>query len=331
MDKKYIIVFVVIIVTAAGFFIFKNQKNEKELNTHKIRQYNRLIEAAEKNTLAGLGHMGRALNKYRQEKGSYPDNLSALYPDYIPVESFIDDIQWYYEKGDKDFYLRKTIYTEKNKMLIAAIGSDLRPIAESGIMVASSDTPKRLPAQTESKPIAKIPEASITLASATNSKLITETVRPDPNSTDSKPGDSQRPLKSRKSTLFELEPVSKQKLSEKEHFVQKVRGNFLVWKNDDGTLGFGNIQYPTSEKMTIYDQGEWVQIRLRSPKTQTIKAIGQRKQEKAGGIGRLIAANSGQVFVWKDPEGIICFSNVQYPPNQNIKIYVEGRWQSIIN
>ena len=96
------------------------------------------------------------------------------------------------------------------------------------------------------------------------------------------------------------------------------------------TSGF-NIQYPTSEKMTIYDQGEWVQIRLRSPKTQTRKANGQRKQEKAGGIGRLIAANSGQVFVWKDPEGIICFSNVQYPPNQNIKIYVEGRWQSIIN
>jgi len=331
VDKKYLIILIVAVIATAGFFIFKDQKNEKELNTHKMQQYNRLIEVAQKSSLAGLGHMGRALNKYRQEKGSYPANLSALYPDYIPVEAFIDDIQWYYEKGDKDFYLRKTINTEKNKVLTAAIGSDLRPIAESGIMVASSDTPKRLPAQTESEPSTKIPKASITLASLTNSKLITETVIPDPKSTGSKSGDSQRPLTSRKSTLFELEPVSTQKLNEKEHFVQEVKGEFLVWKNDDGTLGFGNIQYPISEEMTIYDQGEWVQIRYRSPKTQTNKATGQRQQEKTGGLGRLIAANSGQVFVWKDPKGIICFSNVQYPHNQNIKIYVEGRWQSVIN
>ncbi len=159
------------------------------------------------------------------------------------------------------------------------------------------------------------PPGRITLASAANSKLITATVTPDPSSTGSKLGDFQRPLTSRKSTLFELEPVSTQKLNEKEHFVQEVKGEFLVWKNDDGTLGFGNIQYPISEKMTIYDQGEWVQIRYRSPKTQNRKATGQRRQEKTGGLGRLVAANSGQVFVWKDPEGIICFSNVQYPHN----------------
>ena len=93
MDKKYLIVFIVAVVGAAGFFIFNHQKNEKDLQTHERNQYKRLVQAANKSSFAGLSHMGRALNKYREEKGTYPEKLSVLYPDYIPSKAFINIIR----------------------------------------------------------------------------------------------------------------------------------------------------------------------------------------------------------------------------------------------
>ena len=268
MDKKYLIVFAVAVVAAAGFFIYKTQKNEKDLKTHKNQQYSRMIQAAGKSSIAGLSHMGRALNKYRQEKGSYPSTLTVLYPDYISAKAFIDDIQWHYEPMGDDFYLGKTVHNQKKKLLRAAIGSDLKPIHES--MMASIDKSKRTPATTGTKSVIKRPAARITPAYKTKPKLKTEIETPRPSSSSRqtmgrKPDFAQKPLTSRNSTLHELETVSIQKLSEKEHFLNSVRGNVLVWKNKDGTLGFGNVQYPSSKKMRIYDNGEWIQIRQRSP------------------------------------------------------------------
>lgn len=268
MDKKYLIVFAVAIAAAASFFFFKSQKNEKDLKAHKNQQYSRMIQAAGKSSIAGLSHMGRALNKYRKEKGSYPDTLSALYPDYITAKAFIYDIQWHYEPMGDDFYLGKTVHTNKNKLLRAAIGSDLKPIHES--MLASIAKSKPIPASAGTTSVTKMSGERATLASRKNPKLVAKTETPgrsssSPQTIGRKPGFSQKPPMSRKSTFHELEPVSIEELSEEEHFLHHVRGSVLVWKNNDGTLGFGNVQYPTSEKMTIYDQGEWVKIGHRSP------------------------------------------------------------------
>jgi hypothetical protein len=331
VEKKYLIIFVVVVVAAAGFFIFKSQKNEKELKTHRSRQYNRMIEVANKSAMAGMSHMGRALNKYRDEKGSYPDNLSDLYPDYIPDKAFIDEIQWYYEPRGNDFYLRKTYENKNNKVLTAAIGSDLLPQQES--MVASIDKPKQTPAPTATRSLTKKPGASITLASKTNPRSLIETDTTGPDSsrrqtTEAKPRISQESHSPQKSSFHELEPVSTQKLSEEEQFVKGVKGNFLVWKNADGSLGFGNVQYPNSGKMTIYDEGKWLQVRHRSPNSETKKATRQTLIEKVATIDRLVASNSSRFLVWKDSEGTVCLSNVQYPNNPDIQIHVEGSWQS---
>lgn len=316
MDKKYLIVFVVSVVIAGGFFIFKTHKNKKDATAHEIQQYNRMIEVANKSSIAGMSHMGLALNKYKEEKGSYPNNLSALFPDYIPVKAFIDDIQWYYEPGGKDFYLRKTIRTEDNKVLTAAIGSDLRPIEES--MMASIDKQKRSPEQTETKPVTKMPEPSITLASKNNPKFTTKTETTGPSATSHqttirKPSEPRKSLTSPQSPLNDSETLSKKKLSKKEQFVERVGGSFLVWKNDDGTLGFGNVQYPTLDKITIYDQGEWLQIRHRSPNSGAKMATWKSRKEKRPTLERLVAAGSGQFVVWKDPNGTIYASDGQYP------------------
>jgi len=318
VDKKYLIVFVVSIVIAGGFFIFKTYKNKKDTSAHEEQQYSRMIEVANKSSIAGLSNMGMALNKYKDEKGSYPNNLSALYPDYIPVKAFIDDIQWYYEPRGEDFYLRKTVHTEDKKVLIAAIGSDLRPIEES--MMASIDKQKRYPKQTEpeTKPVKKVPEASITLASKNNPKHTTRTETTDPSATSRqttirKPSEPRESLTSPKSALNDSETLSTTKLSKEEQFVERVRGAFLVWKNDDGTLGFGNVQYPTLDKITIYDQGEWVQIRHRSPNSGTKMAALKSRKEKRPTLERLVVAGSGQFMVWKDPNGTIYASDGNYP------------------
>lgn len=268
MDKKYLIILIIVALLAGGFFIYQNRKTEEDLKTHHTKQYNRMIEIAKKSSAAGLVHMGRALNKYREEKGAYPDSLSALYPDYIPVKAFIDDIQWHYEPRGEDFYLTKTIKKAGNKVLMTAIESDLRPQVESDVVVASSDEPAKARAKTEIKSLPKIPQKSITHAAAKKPKLIAKKVAPDDRSTSrqtppGKAGDSQKPPES---ALPDLEPVPAQKLSEKEHFVQGLsRENFLVWKNDDGTLGFGNVQYPISQKTKIYDKGGWFEIHGERP------------------------------------------------------------------
>ena len=64
MKKWYIIILVIAVVIAAGLYIYQGQKQAKDLNSHHNEQYNRIIEAAQKSSIAGLVHMGRALNKY---------------------------------------------------------------------------------------------------------------------------------------------------------------------------------------------------------------------------------------------------------------------------
>lgn len=334
MDKKYLIVFVVAIVAAVGFFIYKDKNNEKELITHESREYNRIIEVAHKSSMAGLSHMGRALNKYKDEKGVYPDKLSALYPEYIPVEAFIDGIQWYYEPGDNDFYLRKTCKNDNNQVLTASIGSDLR--LQNGSRMASTSKPEPTYAPAATKPATKKPGASITLASETSPRTIMETDATAPYSsrrqtTGMKPGIAPKAHSPQKRSLYELKLVSTAQLSKEERYVERVRGNLLVWKQEDGTIAFGNVQYPYSEEMIIYDQGEWIQIHHRSPDPEIKAESTQARVEKKAIVDRLAASYSDRFLVWKDPEGMAHLSNVQYPNRQNIQIHVAGSWQSARN
>jgi hypothetical protein len=334
VNKKFLIIFVVAVVAAAGFFVFKSQKKEKELETHRNQQYSRMIEVAKKSSIAGLSHMARALNKYREEKGSYPENLSDLYPDYIPVEAFIEEIQWYYEPRGSDFYLSKTYKSKNNKVLTVVIGPDLMVQKES--RVASIDKPMKTAVPIAIKTMTPKPDASITLASKTDPKLsmemdLTGNDKKRRQATETKSNISKASLAPQKSSFHEQETVSTESLSQKEQYVKRVKGNFLVWKNADGSLGFGNVQYPDAEKMTIYDKGTWLQVHYQKPNLEAAKADRQTRVKKAATIDRLATSYSSRYLVWKDPKGTVCLSNVQYPNDQDIQIHVEGSWQSARN
>jgi hypothetical protein len=146
--------------------------------------------------------------------------------------------------------------------------------------------------------------------------------------TDTKSGISKKTHSPQKSSLYGLKLVSTAQLSKEERYVERVRGNLLVWKQEDGSIAFGNVQYPNSEKMIIYDQGEWVQIRHRSPDPETRAETSPIRVEKKATVDRLAAAYSDRFLVWKDPAGTAYLGNVQYPNRQNIQIHVDGNWQS---
>jgi hypothetical protein len=264
MSKKYLIILGIVIVAAAGFFIYQNQKKEDDLRSHHNRQYSRIIEVAQQTSLAGLVHMAGALNKYKEKNGAYPAELSGLYPDFIPEKAFIDDIQWHYKTTGKDFYLNKTIRSKRNKLLTASIGPDLRPQKESSTMVASAKVSKRATSRVETKPSKKSPKTSVSRKIPPQSKPMAKTLPPGipltslKNSGGKLSGSMERsPLKEKLPP--DIEKVKTIKLTEKEQFIHGINHKFLVWKNADGSLGFSNIQYPSSKKLAVYDNGEWVQ------------------------------------------------------------------------
>lgn len=278
MKKKYIFILVIAIAVAAGLLIYQNQKREKELIAHHNRQYNRMIDVAQKSPMAGLAHMGRALNNYKEKNGAYPARLSALHPEFIPVKAFIDDIQWHYKPSRNSFYLSKTTKGNGDKLLTASIGPDLMPQKESDIAVAAVETPKKIAAGTEIKPSKKLSKTDGLLASTEKSKTMIKTKTqkiPSTSLSDSrgKLNDFAKAANSTKRPLRETEKTVTRKLTEKEQFIHGIqsRQEVLVWKNHDGSLGFSNIQYPRSKELMVYDKGEWVQIRRRNSYARTRK------------------------------------------------------------
>jgi hypothetical protein len=171
------------------------------------------------------------------------------------------------------------------------------------------------------------------MASAKNPALLGEADSAGPNSSRAQSAATetnipQKSVSTQIRPLYMRELVSMEKLSEEEQFVERVKGNFLVWKKEDGTVAFGNVQYPLSEKMTIYDEGQWVQIRNHSPKSNGGTEIQLARAEKAAAEDRLVEANSSRFLTWKNQEGTVCFGNVQYPNGQDIQVHVAGSWQS---
>lgn len=276
MKKEYIIILVIAIMVAVGLYIFQDQKQAKDLNSHHKVQYSRMIEVAQKSSIAGLAHMGRALNKYKEKNGAYPAGLSALYPDYVPVKAFIEDIEWQYKVSGKDFFLSKTITTNRGKVLTAFIGPDLMPHNKSDtskIVVASVETPNPKSAGSAAKPAKKSSKKGGAPATTIKSKPMAKALKPEipaagPANTRGKSTDPIKPLNSKKPSP-ELEKFPTYKLTEKEQFVHGIKNQFLVWKNADGSLGFSNIDYPASNELTVYDGEVWVQIRRNNLYAQT--------------------------------------------------------------
>ena len=262
----------VVLVACGAFFLYMRDKNAKDSAKHISREYSRRIATAKKSPSAGLRHMGKALNQYRDDNGDYPPSLSELYPDYIPVKEYIDDIKWHYSPKAGDFILRKSVDGPGNKVLTASIGSDLQPAPASGKMLASSEKTNRSQIKPEAEAPANQSTERLILASVNPPSSIEKPLLSKPkfnlHQTADKPRDLQDDFENSKP---EPPPLPSFRLSEKRGFVKRLKGSYLVWRNEDGSLGFGNIQYPLSEELTVFDGKEWVQIRRRRPQLAAIR------------------------------------------------------------
>jgi hypothetical protein len=309
MNKKLIFALLAAIILAGALFFFRNQKKTEETQRVSAEAFNKLTEVAQKVPQAGLPQMGAALIKYYKKNYKYPARLGELYPEFVPNKNFLDDINWYYEPRGGDFFLSKSI-TRGSEQLVASIDKSLEPRMGTGGVVASVSKPKP----------AEIQEAS-------------------------SPALALAPLK----TIQPIEPLNledqeKDEIIAQPEVVSMVEGEighgipsdvsqkFLVWRDKNGVLGFGNVIYPDTQTITIYKDGNWVNIK--KPVPQKAATIGRETAPgKAGKRVEGIASDySKNYLVWKDKKGNIGVGNVQYPGIENISyICVNGNWQKVVN
>ncbi len=321
IGKNLITVLIFVVVLAVVFFGYQHFKTNKELDVHHKNTYLGLTAAAKVNPRAGMPQMGRAINKYYAENNSYPPNLDALYPKYINDKSFISDVNWNYQPTDDNFQLSNSVVSG-GRTLVASTDKGLSVRGGTTITVAMVDAnPKAAPAaeKPDQTPTPETVEALERLAKDTASGL--------PPTAEATAGQSEKvkaqedfgPLETETRTvvLDETETPS--------NLVSELSNAYLVWKDDQGRLGFGNVQYPRIEGLSIATPFNWFNVK----RSEGDMSNTQENMASAGAIDMEVIASkySDQYLVWKDENGNIGFGDTEYPDQEKIEyVNIDGTW-----
>jgi len=316
--KNIYIILAVVVVAFIGFMGYRHFGKTSEMKAHHEDTFNRLTERAKKSPRIGMSDMGRALKRYYAANNSYPEVLDLLYPDYIGSRSFIQDVNWNYRRGDKDFFLSKSVQRD-GKTLTASMDSSLKTQLDTGTMVAAV-TDRRTPSAGAGKGGAA---GTLNLPSAT--ELLTALRVPDFQLEEVEKTEEIRPLSAEPRTVAVDEDVT---LSA---FAASVSRSHLVWRDAKGNIGFGNIQYPHADRISIAAQNRWLRVERRpvgdrDPETPEGGGMGVKGKEGPDQVTRRFG---GQYMAWKNKNGTIGFGNVQFPnPADVAYIYVNGSWEA---
>jgi hypothetical protein len=112
-----------------------------------------------------------------------------------------------------------------------------------------------------------------------------------------------------------------------------ISRQYLVWKNKDGSIGIGNTQYPERDRLEVASTGGWAII-TEEPLPEKSREASPAPQEAEKQLdAKLLAAGiSGQYLMWKDKNGQIGFSNMEYPELRDIAyVHTGGSWQKVVN
>jgi hypothetical protein len=105
----------------------------------------------------------------------------------------------------------------------------------------------------------------------------------------------------------------------------------LVWKDKHGTLGFGNLQYPERDPVSVFQTDGWVSIE----KPRLVTEAGHdedRGPQEVKSREKITSDLSTRCLVWKDKHGTLGFGNVQYPERgATSHIHVNGSWEPVAN
>ena len=326
-NKKLIIIISIVTVLWCAFMGYRHINRKQDMDEHKQRESNRLTEIAKQSPRAGLVQMARAINYYHDKNHQYPKKLMDLYPTYLANKSLIEEINWYYEPRGDNFHLTKTI-VKGTKRMVASIDKGLRPEAEKKIMVA---TPTPIPETNEiERPDVTIleryePTSQEKLYQAREKflKILRER--------ELKVASVSMLEKDEERIISTLEP---ELLSFKEPVIGsgvefELSHKYLVWKGKNGVLGFSNVQYPDTDRLTFCAVGRWYDVKI--PKQKSLETIDSEIEIKKSkkGPGMIAAGFDRQYLVWKDKHGTLGFGNVEYPERDPVSMFQTDGWVSI--
>jgi hypothetical protein len=105
----------------------------------------------------------------------------------------------------------------------------------------------------------------------------------------------------------------------------------LVWKDEYGALGFGNVQYPEGAAVSVFQTDSWTRMDKAPVRTSTGREEDHGFQERQS-QPKIASAFSTRYLVWKDRYGNLGFGNVQYPEiSAASHIHINGSWEPVIN
>ncbi|MBW1866608.1 MAG: hypothetical protein JRI38_02525 [Deltaproteobacteria bacterium] len=304
MEKKYIIIVFIVLTAWISLMGYRHFLTTKETREHYQEAYNRMEIIALKTPSGGLAQMAMALNKYHQENKHYPDSLMDLHPEYVISKSFLTRINWQYKSQVDNFSLSKTV-TINNREISASIDKSLRPSTGSKIMLATAVPVKKAPV------IAPLPAP----LEPDNKSLVVETISFK---------QQQAP-----EVLPEIEVETYIETGSASPMASALSNKYLVWKDKNGNLGFGNINYPDKKNISICTADKWLTLaKTRLPavgRKQGSEIMTALQQNQNSAIGR-----NRRFLVWKNKQGILGFGNVDYPSREQVSlIYANGDWQKI--
>ncbi|UCD31209.1 MAG: hypothetical protein JSV38_10385 [Desulfobacterales bacterium] len=326
IGKNISTVLIVVVVLGVAFFGYQYFKKSKDLEAHHEDTYARLTEASKKSPRAGLAQMGRAINQYYAANKSYPTNLNQLYPKYMTSQPFINDINWTYRPTGDNFRLSKSV-TLKNRTVVASIDKGLR------VRIGASTTVALAAIKPTAAPRTAKPGRSTAPKTVTASEPSTEDI---PAIADP-PLPVAQPVKAPDKKIKEPEAIAPptsgmqtiviDKSETPSGFVSELSNAYLVWKDEQGQLGFGNVQYPRIDGLSIATPYNWFNV-IRPLDEEASDTQEIMTSEGAGiDIEAVASYFSNQYLVWKDKNGFIGFGNTQYPSTRNIEyVNIGGEW-----
>jgi hypothetical protein len=106
---------------------------------------------------------------------------------------------------------------------------------------------------------------------------------------------------------------------------------YLVWKDKQGNLGFGNVAYPDAGHVSAYEEEGWVGVE--KPAVSPGVDAGEAYATAEGPSPDEVASEiSTQYLVWKDEHGNLGFGNVAYPSKEDVSyVHVDGKWEKVMN
>ncbi len=322
MEKKYIIAVAIIILLWGGFMVYRAHKKEIDSQEYREKRNERIVEIAKMSPRTGLIDVGKALKTYYKDKGSYPSNLMDLYPTYIRNKPFLTEIDWYYEPKGVDFYLSKTTVINDSR-IVAFIDNRLEPQAKSPFMVAS---PTPVPGTNLLKRLERAGPEERKLSTKSKLAMAREeffnALRLGQIGINSISLPEEHEGRVISTLVPEIVSIGK---SETNSQIESVLGQkYLVWKETNGILGFGNIQYPDRKNLSIYAVGQWYNVKMPSQKREG--SIGRTVPTAKKDPGMLASAFDKDYLVWKDKGGAVGFGNIQYPEKGLEAVFQESSW-----